>query len=183
MGREIRRVPPDWEHPRQECKHSPWSGGCSEAKKHGGRCLQPLHDESYRSAAQRWKDEFAAWERGERPDYFEADGYPADLQYWEYNQDPPDRKYYRPDWPEGSATHYQAYETVSEGTPVTPHFATQDELIDHLVAYGDDWDHHRGGWDRAAAEQFVRQAWAPSMIIANGVIYSPRDGNPLADKI
>jgi len=33
MGREIRMVPPGWEHPRRDCPHSPWAGGCSESKR------------------------------------------------------------------------------------------------------------------------------------------------------
>jgi hypothetical protein len=155
MGLEIRRVPPDWEHPRQECKHSPLAGGCEDAKRHGGRCLQPLHDKSFREAASEWKSEFAAWERGDRPDYCSEES--ATLEFWEWNGDPPNREYYRPDWPDGTATHYQVYETVSEGTPVTPHFATKAELVDYLVAHGDAWYQARGhgGWSRENAEAFV----------------------------
>lgn len=160
MGREIRRVPPDWEHPR------------------GKNGYEPLHDESFREAAAKWKQNFLAWERGELPEYAE----PADrlkYEYWEYAGDPPEREYYRPDWPEGSATHYQMYETVSEGTPVTPHFATKEELVDYLVKYGEFHD-RRGGWDRKNAEAFVNREYAPSMIIeSNGVntrIIEPRDG-------
>jgi hypothetical protein len=33
-----------------------------------------------------------------------------------------------PDFPEGTATGWQLYETTSEGTPVSPIFATAEEL-------------------------------------------------------
>ena len=76
---------------------------------------------------------------------------------------------YRPKF-EDEPTWFQVYETVSEGSPVTPPFATREELVEYLVKNGDDWDQKQrtGGWDRAAAEAFVRQEWAPSMIVVSG---------------
>ena len=64
-------------------------------------------------------------------------------------------------------TWYQVYQTISEGTPVTPAFSNKEELIEYLVEHGDYWDQRRGhgGWDRVAAEQFVDRGYAPSMII------------------
>lgn len=181
MGREIRMVPPDWEHPVRECPHSPWAGGCDHAKKNGHKCYQPLYDRPYREVVSEWKEEFAAWERGEYPDY--CDDESKKQEFWEWSGNPPEREYYRPDWPDGSATHFQIYETVSEGNPVTPHFATREELIDYLVKHGDFWDQQRGegGWSREAAERFVKDTgWAPSMVMqvaANGAtLLQPRDG-------
>lgn len=55
---------------------------------------------------------------------------------------PPEREYYR-SWKDEDATWFQVWETVSEGTPVTPPFATKEELIDYLVANGDFWDQKR----------------------------------------
>ena len=63
-----------------------------------------------------------------------------------------------PDHPQDKeATWFQAWETVTEGTPVTPPFATTDELVDYLVTRGDFWDQERGDgpWDRKSAEEFV----------------------------
>lgn len=182
MGREIRRVPPNWEHPRRECRHSPWAGGCDEAKRNGGRCRQPLFDRSFAEAARKWKEDFAAWERGERPSYCSAES--RTLEFWEWDGDPPDRAFYRPEWTDEERTWLQVYETVSEGTPVTPPFATTEELIDYLATRGDFWDQGRGDgpWARTHAESFVRRGWAPSLIMrttAEGAeIYQPRDGVP-----
>lgn len=166
MGREIRRVPPNWEHPRQQCEHSPWSGGCSDAKRNGGQCYRPLFDRYFATAAKEWKDEFAAWERGERPSYCSAD---PDTEFWEYQGAPPDRDSYRPAWAEGAATWFQVYETVSEGTPVTPPFPTKEALIEYLVTTGDFWSDKPHS--RAQAEAFVRDEYVPSMIIADGKMF------------
>lgn len=46
------------------------------------------------------------------------------------------------------------YETVSEGTPTTPVFATPEELIDHLTTIGKDYD--QVPLRRTAAEALVR---------------------------
>lgn len=62
------------------------------------------------------------------------------------------------------------YETVSEGTPVTPVFATADELIDHLATVGQDWD--QVPLRRAAAEAIVGQGCTfGSAMMVGGVFY------------
>lgn len=181
MGREIRRVPPDWDHPTQQCPHSPWNGGCSHAKSNGGRCFHPLHDKTYREAATQWKERFRKWESGEDPGRAEHPEY----EFWDWDGGPPDREYYRERaWTADEATHYQVYETVSEGCPVTPHFATIEELVDYLVAHGDYWDQARGdgGWSRENAESFVLRGSALSLIVETTtagacIVRAPRDGS------
>jgi hypothetical protein len=75
---------------------------------------------------------------------------------------------------------WQVWETVTEGSPVTPAFATREELIDHLVARGDAWDRKGGdgGWSRDSAESFVTAEWSPTLIGVGGRVYQPRDGVP-----
>ena len=83
-------------------------------------------------------------------------------------------------------TWWQVYETVSEGTPVTPPFATREELVEYLVENGDFWDQKNraeGGslmpcdpWSRRNAEAFVMgSGWAPTMIADGGKIMSGVD--------
>lgn len=81
----------------------------------------------------------------------------------------PDPAFYRP-WTDAEATWVQVWETVSEGTPVTPPFATKAELVDYLVAGGDDWDRKRGrgGYSREQAVAFVESGWVPSMVVTGG---------------
>ena len=163
MGREIRRVPPNWEHPKDE----------------RGNYL-PMHDKDFETAASEWIEEFNQWEAGTHE---HQRAYPkecADCQhYWQWAGDPPDEELYRPKF-EVEPTWYQMYETVSEGTPVTPPFETKEELTDYLVDHGTFWDQSRGegGWSRVAAEQFVKNEWAPSMVVTQGKIFTARDGFP-----
>lgn len=158
MGREIRRVPPNWEHPRQECKHSPWAGGCDDAKANGGKCYVPLM-KGYAQAKAGFESMQAEKGLQEAIDYYGG---------------APDVNDYVPEWPEAEATWFQVYETVSEGTPVTPPFATREELVEYLIANGDFWDKSRGrgGYTREQAEAFVKSEWAPSMIVTGGKVYS-----------
>jgi len=68
---------------------------------------------------------------------------------------------------------WQVWETVSEGSPVTPVFATADELIEHLCTVGDTGNQYARarGWEdrlpsREAATRFVKgSGWVPSMVI------------------
>jgi hypothetical protein len=157
MGREVRKVPPNWEHPKDERGHE-----------------QPMFDQTFAEAAQEWKDAFAAWERGERPSYCSQES--RNLEHWEYHGGPPDRAYYRP-WSDEEATWFQLWQTVSEGSPVSPPFETKEELASYLAEYGDFWDQMRGhgGWGMERARAFVEAGWAPSMAIVNGEILESKD--------
>ncbi len=162
MGREIRKVPPNWDHPKS-------------MRSWGREDFTPMYNQTYADAVREWKNGYAKWEAGERPSYMQATD-----EYWDYAGSPPDAEYYRP-WSDDEATWFQVWETVSEGTPVTPPFATREELIDYLATNGDFWDQKRGDgpWPRANAEKFVTSGWAPSLIVANGTIAAPRDGDPV----
>lgn len=143
MGREIRRVPPGWEHPRTKDGH-----------------YIPKHNKTYRAVADDWMKEAIAWNDGTHPRLTEKpelkDEYPY---YWDYSDLPPNPDSYLADKNETECTHYQVYETVSEGTPKSPVLATLPELVDWLVAQGH---------SRQAAEAFAKRGWAPSMVIAAG---------------
>ena len=70
---------------------------------------------------------------------------------------------------ESEAIWFQVYETVSEGTPVTPPFETKKELVDYLVEYGTFWN--RAGYSREVAEKFVEIGWVPSgMMTSQGFV-------------
>jgi len=176
MGREIRRVPANWEHPRRKCPHEPWHGGCRESKMHNGECYQPMRDEDFDTALKAWMDGYELWKKGEHPE--QQQDWTKDFLYWEYFGAPPHPAYYHHNW--GNAEWYQIYETVSEGTPVTPPFATKEELVDYLVEHGDFWDQYRGdgGWSRENAQKFIEAEWAISGVFntATGELLAPRDG-------
>ena len=106
MGREIRRVPPGWEHPKM---------------KNGD--YQPVRDEEYGDALLDWDS------RRPNPDNGDA--------LLEWSESKPDPKYYRQQrWTSEEATAYQVYETITEGTPVSPVCPTINDLIKYLVEDG-----------------------------------------------
>ena len=158
MGREIRRVPPNWQHPKKEYPGE-------------GDYYQPMHDESFAAASREWEEGFAVHKPGDH------DG----QEYWVYSGGPPNPEYYREEWPEGAATWYQVYETLSEGSPVTPPFETEAELVEYLVEKGDFWRQNAamesnpmfprpsGGFTREQAEAFVYGGgYVPSLTVAGG---------------
>ena len=68
---------------------------------------------------------------------------------------------------------WQVWETVSEGSPVTPVFATPEELINHLTTVGT-----TGGkiWDWATAVKFVKDTgWAPTLMTIGADVYTPEN--------
>ena len=166
MGREIRRVPPNWEHPKNDDGE-----------------YKSMHDEEFDPALEAWLEGYRLWKAGEHPE--QKDEYWRDRNYWDWDGPPPDPENYRPAF-NAEPTWFQVYQTVSEGSPVTPPFATKEELVDYLVENGDFWDQKRGhgGWQRKIAEEFVKREWAPSMVAvaseAKATVYAPRDGLPPA---
>jgi hypothetical protein len=153
MGREIRMVPPNWEHPKGELRN-------------GKIDYLPMYDKDPESKIEEWIAGYRAWEKEEH----------NGLEYWEYAGGL-DLECCRPKFTE-EPTWYQVYETVSEGTPITPPFATKEELINYLVEFGDFWqqrqwrnrftenwcrDAKQPGWNRESATKFVECEWAPTM--------------------
>jgi hypothetical protein len=168
MGREIRRVPADWEHPRDE------TGG-----------LIPLYDQDFPTAAAEWKEGYRRWESGEvenhgadrdvlpwRPRDMSASWEDASVEFWEYDG-PPDRDSYRKRaWTPEQASHYQMYETVSEGTPVSPVFATPEEVARWCAD-------NLGGWQKASYEAWLRVArggYAPSAVFTSAGVQNGVEG-------
>lgn len=74
--------------------------------------------------------------------------------------------------PEGPG--WQVWETVSEGSPITPVFETPEALIDHLVnepVFG-------RRWDLEAAERIVRDGSTFSAVKQGGRVYASEDARP-----
>jgi hypothetical protein len=145
MGREVRRVVPNWNHP----KHTVRRWVVQRQRYEMVEEYKPLYDQSYADAMREHQGYRDEWESEEHEPGAES---------FEDNYSEPDPEYYRPDWKPEEMTWYQGYETVSEGTPVTPPFETKEELIKYLATKGDFWDQHRGqgGWGFEAAEKYVQ---------------------------
>ena len=171
MSREIRRVPANWQHPTYRTER--WGRGIIET-------FKPLLDGSFAKVSAEWDEKSAAWDRGERPDYFDAEKY-GDISFIDWDGERPNQDWYVPYDVDGDLPWFQMYETVSEGTPVTPAFATAEELIEHLSTIGETHEGRPGDgpWPRDRAEKFVKsERWFPSLVIQGGVIYTAKDGFP-----
>lgn len=164
MGREVRRVPADWQHP----KH--WTGGLRGPEER----YKPLFPgENYQGAVDEWDDGLAKWKRGEFPDYASAESRAGTYERWAGQR--PHRDDYMPNWPIEQRTHLMMYEDTSEGTPISPAFETPEELAQWLVdnkasAFGGSTATYEG-WLRVA-----RGGWAPSLIGTAAGIVTGVDG-------
>lgn len=113
LSREVRRVPVEWKHPKEE----------------SGKFV-PLLD-GYNQDVTRWDEGNIQWKSGyvRLYDYHNdntATGWAAKtemlagLSYTEWAGPRPQPENYLPDWPNEVRTHFQMYETVTEGTPISP---------------------------------------------------------------
>lgn len=118
MGREVRRVPANWQHPKDE---------------RTGDYI-PLFDGDFATVAAEWDAANAAWERGEFPEYADAES--KKLPYDRWSGQRPYSGDYMPNWPAEQRTHLMMYETTSEGTPISPAFETPEQLARWLADTG-----------------------------------------------
>lgn len=137
MGREVRRVPADWQHPKDELTGS----------------YKPLFPgEQYKANAEGFLEKANAEGLQEAIDW--------------YGQ-APNQNDYMPDWPASERTHYMMYEDTSEGTPISPAFATPEDLARWLAETGAS----SFGSQTASYEGWLRVAqggWAPSAVSIGG---------------
>lgn len=158
MGREIRMVPVKWKHPKD------------------GRQYKALYDD-YVGVLKYYKDDVEQFirhmteviEKGKTKIY--------DIEYTDREEvydnlteagiNPPNIRDYMPSGP-----WYQLFETVSEGTPLSPAFSTKEELVEWLTNNDDYWGHR---WSREQAEGMVKTEWVPSGVVQNGTFYNAEE--------
>jgi hypothetical protein len=159
MGREIRRVPQNWSHPTNAdlAKHNLFYSGYW-LRPGTENDLSPMCDESYADAATKWMNRLLAWENGTDESLVKSPELKQEYPFfWDWDGAPPNRVVYRFgewDFNPKEATHYQIYETVSEGTPTSPVFASLEAMKTWLVSEG---------FSEQAADSFIKDQWAPSL--------------------
>jgi hypothetical protein len=121
MSREARRVPANWQHPTRNSTP--------------GRFI-PLYEGGVEAPLARWEAENAAWEAGTHPDQLQYKDDTAGRAFAEWYGDRPKAEQYMPAWPEGTATHWQMYETTTEGTPISPIMESPEALARWLADNG-----------------------------------------------
>jgi hypothetical protein len=124
MGREVRMVPENWEHPKDEYG---WD--------------RPLLESSDRVPYEQWLEDVRQWNAGFMRDWVNGGYLPKDetlkdipLDEWA-GYTPDQSMNTMPNWPEEIRTHYMMYETVTEGTPLSPAFSTREELAQWLTEH------------------------------------------------
>lgn len=151
MGRELVKVPANYQHPKYTRDDAPFENRIGDYK--------ALHRDFARALASFQKD-------------IDEKGLAEAI---EWHGGGPRRSDYVTFTPE-EGVWFQVWETVSEGTPVTPAFVTRQGLIEYLVINGDFWDQNRrregrtsipcAPWTREQAEYFVNgDGLAPSMVM------------------
>lgn len=133
MSREVRKVPANWQHPKDR----------------NGQYIPLLAD----------YNEALAW-RNPNHEWYDSEG---------VDPIPED---YMPVWKDEEKTHFQMYESCSEGTPVSPVMETPEKLARWLA----DNEASASGSETASYESWlgmIRKTWAPSAAINNdGVLMS-----------
>lgn len=155
MGREARRVPKNWKHPKDDNDN-----------------YIPLYGWSFSKSLADWDEGKIMWEKGLRQKFSAEESKELWITKkkdengsWEgWTGARPEKKDYMPDWDETEKTHLQMYEDCSEGTPISPVMATPEELA-HWLA-----DNKASSFGQMTAnyEAWLRVCqggWAPGMIL------------------
>lgn len=199
MGREVRRVPLDWQHPTEWRER--WDPNVQSVRM---RLVPRALLDDYPGAVARWESEGAELARREGFDWtFSVEYHLTGFQGRDDNEPTihpfdgpddqpvavldadhlhellteqhagwrPDPDDYMPVFPEGAATGWCMYETTSEGTPISPVFESPEALARWLADTGAS----AFGRDTATYDQWLRMAlvgWAPSMVATGNVLQS-----------
>ena len=175
MGREVRHVPKNWEHPKRVNEYNDREE------------LRPMVQQEFEKAYSDFKKDLKEWyqkqeafENGEVYElkhknkiYSKANG--NTYEDWGGKPPCPPSPYeYMPigEW-------YQLFENVSEGTPLSPPFETKEELVEWLTNNKDYWGHQ---WTRPQAEGMVKSEYSPSMVMTGGKLYTSEQAAELHDK-
>ena len=157
MGREIRHVPVNWEHPKD-------SRGV----------YKPLMD-NYIDSLGYWKERVEEFiskmteiiTTGKTIVY-KREFTDVKKLYDYYTEDrelnPPNIELYIPEGP-----WFQLYENVSDGTPLSPPFSTKEGLIEWLTNNPDYWGNQ---WTKAQAEGILKCEYAPSLAMIGNKLYN-----------
>lgn len=153
MGREVRRVTKDWEHPKKD-----------------NGSYQPMFDDYYQNVLDEWIEQNKAWENGTHPDFKEyGSDYP---RYAMWGGNPPDCAYYKAvREKQEDLTHIQMYEDTSEGTPISPVFEKPEDLARWLY----DNKASAFGYQTASYEHWlsmINRGYCVSAVLIDGVVKS-----------
>jgi hypothetical protein len=161
MGREVRKVPANWQHPKGS----------------NGKFI-PLYGRSFIKALAEWEKGYQKWQEGLREN-FTNDGMQwvpkkddeLNMSYEKWSGPRPEKDDYMPDWEDSERTHIQMYENTSEGTPISPVMDTPENLARWLV------DNNASAFGNMTATYgqwlgTIKAGFAVSMIMTENVLMS-----------
>ena len=172
MGREVRMVPKDWNHPRytsnDEITHDrPYLIG-----RYQPLFERPVDDDTLEKEIAEWDKNNEEWNNGMAWDWLSRSFKPKEgsaLNYETYAEwagDRPNPDDYMPQFSPESATYLQMYETTSEGTPISPPMPTPESLARWLA----DNNASAFGGMTATYEEWLsacKIGWVPSAVVGD----------------
>ncbi len=168
MGREVRMVSSTWVHPRYTNDTAPSVDLIGE--------YIPLLDGWDADVASDWDEGFRKWGAGlvasdSDHEKWAPKGAEHAGRYTEWAGPRPSPDDYMPEWRDEDCTHLMMYETTSEGTPISPAFATAEELARWLADTGAS----SFGDNTASYKQWLAMigyGWSVSLVLDNGAMKS-----------
>ena len=159
MGREVRRVSKNWEHPKNDGN------------------LKPLLGYSFTEELKDWNEGNEQWKKGFRESWDDKNPWKPktkdqeEMTYEEWAGEKPKAEYFMPEWKEEEKTHIQMYEDTSEGTPISPVFSNAEDLA-HWLA-----DNRASSFAGSTAtyQQWlatIKRGFAPSMVADSNELIS-----------
>lgn len=145
----------------------------------GGGEFRPLFPGGqFASRLQEYEEGAAKWAEGLKSDWnggWVPRDSDDDMAWDEWHGSRPDPDDYMPTWTEEEATHLMMYENTTEGTPISPAFATPEELARWLA------DNGASSFASTTASyeawlRVCRGGYAPSMVSIGGVVSSGVEG-------
>jgi hypothetical protein len=155
-------VPADWQHPKDE----------------QGR-FKPLFDGAdFGRKVKAWNEAAAAWAKGLRDDFkgglIPFDGTEPAGAYEQWDGERPDPADYMPQWDSSQATHLMMYECTTGGTPISPAFASAEELARWLSeTRANAFAHESADYEHWLA--LILQGPAVSAVVVDGKLIDPQD--------
>lgn len=125
MSREVRKVAVGWQHPRLN-----------------DELYVPLMDGSkFFTDLQMYEENSRMWERGMVRDLVNKQEWLTRGEagvcttcFYQYYGTSPKMEDYMPLWGPEEATHFMLYESITRGTPLSPGFASEEELAEWCVS-------------------------------------------------
>ena len=195
MGIQLYHVPADWKHPTDSDYRARRDSMLAYQPPQNAKWRTLYMDESWGEATLAWWGERIVYRLTRLVAYWPsvlgwieepmAIRFPHDD---ESDNTPPKHFDYRPRWRKRDMTHVQLYETVSEGTPISPVMPSVEALADWCAAQTREvWVStrmDRDGWLRF----FGRGGWAPSGVVTpergfeSGAMYMGRQDTPTPER-